>query len=190
MAEKFSRRPIVAVVGNARLPEGDLRFQLALACGRLLVDAGCRVLTGGLGGVMHAACAGARSSIRYQQGDTIGLLPGHDPDAANEHVDIPLATGLDAARNLVVANSDAVIVIGGGAGTLSEIAFAWQMHRLIIGLRVAGWSGELADRRVDDRIRYADLADDRVYGADDAEQAVELVIRWLPEYSRRHRGVR
>ncbi len=188
--EQKSRRPIVAVIGDARLPEGDVRLDTALACGRLLVDNGFRVITGGMGGVMRAASAGARSSAHYQPGDTIGLLPGHDPGGADEHVDIVIATGLDVGRNLVVANSDAVIAIGGGAGTLSEIALAWQMHRLIIGLRVTGWSGELADRRVDGRVRYPGVPDDRVYGAITAEEAVGLVARWLPEYQRRHQGVR
>lgn len=189
MADFTPRRPMVAVIGNARLPDADQRLVEAQICGTLLIDAGCRLLTGGLGGVMHAACAGAKLSTRYQPGDVIGLLPGHDPDAANEFVDITLATGLDLARNLVVANADAIIAIGGGAGTLSEIALGWQMHRLIIALRVPGWSGELADRRVDDRLRYPDIEGDRVYGATDAAEAVRLVMQWLPEYRRRHRGV-
>lgn len=189
MADFTQRRPMVAVIGNARLPNGDHRLVEARDCGTFLIDAGCRLLTGGLGGVMHAACAGARQSRRYQSGDVIGLLPGHDPDAANEDVDISLATGLDLARNLIVANADAVIAIGGGAGTLSEIALAWQMHRLIIGLRVQGWSGEMADRRVDDRQRYPDIESDRVYGAAHAKEAVALVMQLLPAYRRRHGGV-
>ena len=189
MADFTPRRPMVAVIGNARLPDADHRLVEARNCGTLLIDAGCRLLTGGLGGVMHAACVGAKQSMRYQPGDVIGLLPGYDPDAANEDVDISLATGLDLARNLVVANADAIIAIGGGAGTLSEIALAWQMHRLIIGLRVPGWSGEMADRRVDDRQRYAEIESDRVYGATNAKEAVALVIQWLPAYRRRHRGV-
>lgn len=188
--EPKARRHIVAVVGDARLPDGDMRLEIARACGRLLIDAGFRLITGGLGGVMRAASAGARSSDSYRPGDTIGLLPGHDPDSADDHVDIAIATGLDVGRNLVVANSDAVIAIGGGAGTLSEIALAWQMHRLIIGLRVDGWSGELADRRIDGRNRYPTLADDRVYGADTAAEAIDALVRLLPSYQRRHAGVR
>jgi uncharacterized protein (TIGR00725 family) len=189
MHEPTGRKPIVAVVGDARLPSGAPLLLVARYCGRRLVDAGYRVLTGGLGGVMRAASEGARSSPSYSSGAVIGLLPGNDPGAANEFVDIAIPTGLDIARNCLVANSDALIAIGGGAGTLSEIAMAWQLHRLIIGIRGSGWSGELADRRIDHRTRYPDISDDRVYGADSAEEAVGLIRELLPRYSRRHRGV-
>jgi len=190
MRDNQSTKPIVAVVGDARLPPEDACLGLARDCGRLLVDAGCRVLTGGLGGVMEAASQGAHLSSSYAPGAVLGVLPGHDPADANEFVDIVLATGLDVARNCVVANSDAVLAIGGGAGTLSEIAMAWQLHRLIVALRVPGWSGELADRRVDGRVRYPGIEEDRVFGAADAAEAVSLVQKWLPRYTRRHRRVR
>jgi hypothetical protein len=139
---------------------------------------------------MRAASEGAHSSASYASGAVIGILPGHDPCAANEFVDIAIPTGLDVARNCIVANSDAVVAIGGGAGTLSEIAMAWQLHRLIVALRVPGWSGELADRPIDHRERYPDIRDDRVYGAEDAAGAIELVKEWLPRYTRRHRQVK
>ncbi|NUN13832.1 MAG: TIGR00725 family protein [Myxococcales bacterium] len=184
------KRAMIAVIGDGHLPESDRRIHLAYECGKLLVDRGFRIVTGGLGGVMRAASWGATSSAHYQPGDVIGVLPGHNPEDANEYVDIVVATGFDVARNLVVANADAVIAIGGGAGTLSEIAIAWQLHRLIVGLRVDGWSGELADRRVDARIRYPDIVDDRVYGADGPEDAVRHIWERLPLYQRRHRGVR
>ena len=189
MLERMARAALVAVVGDARLKPNDPRIDIARDVGRRLVDEGCRVLTGGLGGVMEAASAGAHESQRYVPGCVIGLLPGHDPAAANPHVDVAIPTRLDLARNTIVAHADAVIAVGGGSGTLSEIALAWQFHRLIVALRVAGWSGELADRRIDDRVRYPDLPEDRVYGAGDAQEAVQLLIEWLPRYQRRHRGV-
>ncbi|MBM3853942.1 MAG: acyl-CoA synthetase, partial [Verrucomicrobia bacterium] len=96
--------------------------------GRLLVDHGCRVVTGGLGGIMAAAMEGARQSTKYREGDTIAVLPGHDPAEAAESADIVLATGMSLGRNIVVANADGLIAIGGGAGTLSEIALAWQLR--------------------------------------------------------------
>ena len=85
---------------------------------------------------------------------------------------------------------DAVVAIGGGAGTLSEIAFAWIYKRLIVALEVPGWSSELANRRIDQRIRYPDIADDRVYGANSAEEAVAIIVKHLPAYAARHRGFR
>jgi len=190
IAPEASRRQVVAVLGNASLPAGDPRYGLATTCGRLLIDHGYRVLTGGLGGIMEAACKGARMSESYREGDTIGLLPGHDPAEANPYVDIPIATGLDFGRNAVVANADAVLAIGGGSGTLAEVALAWQLKRLIVALRVEGWSGKLADTRIDGRKRYLDMPDDRVYGVDGPRDAVRLLAEMLPRYSDRHTGIR
>jgi uncharacterized protein (TIGR00725 family) len=92
------------------------------------------VVTGGLGGVMEAACRGARS----RGGRTIGILPGLDRDAANGWVQVALATGLGELRNgLVVRGADAVVAVGGGHGTLSEIGFALKLGRPVVG--VGSW---------------------------------------------------
>lgn len=185
----MSRSPIIAIIGDSRVNPGDARSTFAQTLGTLVVDRGWRLQTGGLGGVMEAACRGGRASARWVSGTIIGILPGWDPDEANPYVDVSLPTGLDHGRNLLVGQADAVIAIGGGAGTLSEIAMAWMMFRLIVARRGEGWAGRLADQRIDDRVRYRDLPEDRVYGVDTAEEAVETVARLLPVYRRRHHGV-
>lgn len=121
--------PYVAVVG----PGDATRAQLLLAeeVGAGLARAGAVVVTGGLGGVMEAACRGARS----ERGHTIGILPGADRDEANGWVETAIATGLGELRNgLVVRASDGLIAVGGGHGTLSEIALALKLGRPVIGL--------------------------------------------------------
>ena len=70
----------------------------------------------------------------------------------------------------------------GGAGTLSEIALAWQLKRLVIAFRVEGWSGRLADNRIDERVRYASIDDDRVYGANTPDDAIEILRDRLDKY--------
>lgn len=182
-------RPCIAVIGNARLPAGDPRLDLAEAIGRQLVDAGYRVITGGMGGVMEAAHKGAHSSANWFDGAGIGILPGSDISQANRFVDIAIPTGLDHARNVIVAQSAAVIGIGGGAGTLSEMALAWTYGRLVIGLRCGGASQLLAGQPVDERIRYPDLPEDQVFGADTATQALDLLAHWLPHYNKVHRRI-
>jgi len=189
-SEQPKRRLLVAVIGDARVEPGGTKDRLAEEVGRLLVDAGFRVLTGGLGGVMEAACRGARSSTRYQSGDTVAVLPGHDPGEANEFVDVAIASGLDHVRNSIVAHADAVIAIGGGAGTMSEICLAWIYKRLIVALRVAGWSGRIADQRVDERVRYPNEPDDRVFGATLASEAVSMIVDGIGRYTSHHHGVR
>ena len=119
----------VSVVGGGTIEESE-RDQ-AREVGRLLGERGHTVVCGGLGGVMAAACEGAKAA----GGETIGILPVEDRGAANEHVDVAIATGLGHARNaLVVMNGDAVIAIDGGGGTLSEIGYAHVYDRPTAGL--------------------------------------------------------
>lgn len=183
------RAPLVAVVGDGTAAEGSEPWRLAESLGERLVDAGYRVLTGGLGGVMEAASRGARRSASHAPGAVLALLPGHEPADANPHVDVAIATGLGHLRNALVAHADAVVAVGGGAGTLSEIALAWMHGRLVLAFRTGGWSGRLADRPVDERIRFPSIADDQVFGFSGAEEAVLILGRRLPEYAAaRRRG--
>jgi uncharacterized protein (TIGR00725 family) len=119
----------VAVVGSSAAPEEDV--QMAEVVGRGLADRGAVVVTGGLGGVMEAACRGAKAG----GGTTVGILPGYDREAANQYVDVAIATGLGEARNaLVVRAADVLIAVGGSWGTLSEIALALRSGKRVVGL--------------------------------------------------------
>ena len=125
----MSRTPYVAVVGPGDASPQELHAAEEVGAG--LADAGAVVVTGGLGGVMEAACRGARS----RRGHTVGILPGEDRDAANGWVEIALTTGIGELRNgLVVRAADALVAIGGGHGTLSEVALALKLGRPVVGL--------------------------------------------------------
>ncbi len=125
----------VAVCG-ASDPEPGQR-ELAREVGRRLAEAGAVVLCGGLGGVMEAAAEGAASA----RGTVVGILPGADRTAANPHLSLAIATGLGEARNAVLtAAADAVIAVGGGWGTLSEIGLARRRGRPVVAL--ASWELE------------------------------------------------
>jgi len=119
----------ISVIGARDATPAQLAH--AEAVGRALAERGHVLVCGGLGGVMEAACRGARAA----SGRTVGILPGEDPADANPHVDIVIPTGLGIARNaLVVRAAAAVIAIGGAYGTLSEIAFALQLGVPVVGL--------------------------------------------------------
>jgi uncharacterized protein (TIGR00725 family) len=119
--------PYIAVVGPADV--GEREYQLACGVGRLLALRGAVVVTGGLGGVMRAACEGAA----LVDGTTIGVLPGTDRRTANEFVRIPIATGQGQGRNLLlVTTADVVIAIGRSPGTLSEIALAARQGKPVV----------------------------------------------------------
>jgi uncharacterized protein (TIGR00725 family) len=145
-------RKIVAVIGNREA--GEVALTAAEELGRGIVERGFRLATGGLGGVMEAASRGARSATSYREGDVIGVLPSDDRTTANRFVDIVIPTNMGYARNvLLVSMSDAVVAVGGGAGTLTEIGMAWQLDRILIALELPGWSGELGGRALDARSR-------------------------------------
>ncbi len=123
----------IAVVGGAQCSREEAK--LAEAVGVELAKQGAILICGGLGGVMAAACKGARSA----KGKTVGILPGYNREEANPYVDIPIVTGMGEARNVIVVNSaQAVIAIGGKFGTLSEIAYALRNNIPVIGLTT--WS--------------------------------------------------
>jgi uncharacterized protein (TIGR00725 family) len=119
----------IAVIGAGRC-SSDVAA-LAEAVGRELAQHGAVVVCGGLGGVMEAACKGAKSA----GGLTIGILPGTSHQDANRYVDVPIVTGMGEARNvLVIRSARAVIAVHGEYGTLSEIAHALKLGVPVVGL--------------------------------------------------------
>ena len=122
--------PCIAVCGpGAGATEGELAW--AEEVGGLIAEAGAVLVCGGLGGVMEAACRGARSKLGF----TVGLLPGDSREDANGWVSLAIPTGMGEARNfLIVRAADAIIAIGGGWGTLSEVAFAMKRGTPVISL--------------------------------------------------------
>lgn len=124
-----SKQKIIGVIGAG---DADLKeCELAQTVGEEIARSGYTLLCGAMGGVMEAACKGAKS----ENGTTIGILPGTTKSDCNPYVDYPIVTGMGHARNIIVAgSSDAIIAIGGSFGTLSEIAFALRLKIPIIGI--------------------------------------------------------
>jgi uncharacterized protein (TIGR00725 family) len=133
--QQESKRPVrtpVAVIGT-RTPT-PAQSKAAEEIGRLLAQHGVTVLCGGRSGVMEDVCRGVAAA----GGLSIGLLPDTEPEAANPYVTVPIATGIGVARNALIARAACcVIAIGGGYGTLSEIAFALQFARPVFTLEGA-----------------------------------------------------
>ena len=149
----------LAVIGSATCSEEVAA--LAEAVGREIARAGAVLVCGGRGGVMEAACRGARA----EGGTTVGILPGLDRREANPYVDIPIVTGLGEARNaVVVRTADAVVAVSGGFGTLSEIGLALKMGRPVVGLGT--WDLYREGRRPD-----------AVFRSETPAQAVQQALR-------------
>jgi uncharacterized protein (TIGR00725 family) len=157
---------MVAVCGPSEATLDEL--QLAEAVGEALARAGCTVICGGRDGVMAAVCRGSKRA----GGITIGVLPSYDRTDANPWVDHVICTGMGEARNvIIVASADVVIAIGGGLGTLSEIALALKLRKRVVAL--GSW--QLDDERL---ARHGTTS--RYCRAGSVEQAVALALTGSP----------
>lgn len=143
------RSACIAVIGPG--DAGARECWLAEEAGAAVAECGATLVCGGLGGAMEAACRGAQS----RRGFTIGLLPGDDRADANGWVSLALPTGLGEGRNaLIVRAVDAVVAIGGGWGTLSEIALALRGAKPVIGIET--WELSRAGARVEGVVRVGE----------------------------------
>jgi len=123
-------RPLIGVIGGSSATTEEAA--LAEAVGRALAESGAALICGGRGGVMEAACRGAREV----GGLTIGILPGADRSEANPYVALAIPTGIGYARNAIITRAaEAVIAIAGSFGTLSEIAYSLDFGTPVVGLR-------------------------------------------------------
>ena len=130
---ELKERPRIGVMGASECPPRIL--ELAREVGYLIGRRGGLLVCGGQGGVMEAACRGAKAA----GGTTVGILPTSDRADANRYVDIAIPTGMGEARNaLVVRAADVLIAVAGEFGTLSEIALALRSGTPVVGLET--WS--------------------------------------------------
>jgi len=124
-----NNKVLVAVIGgNSCSAKVE---QIAIKLGKLLAKVGVILICGGLSGVMEAVSKGMKSG----GGISVGILPGSDKRASNPYINIPIPTGMGYSRNTIVAGcADVVIALPGEYGTLSELAFALNMKKPVIGI--------------------------------------------------------
>ena len=146
------RKHIVSVLGGNSAVSDEALAQ-AESLGRAIVDNGWLLCTGGRSGIMEAASIGAKKSDSWTGHQIIGILPNENHGGGNQYLDIELPSGLGLARNaLVVRFCDVCVALSGGAGTLSEIALAWQFERPVAVMsNSGGWSERLAGMALDHR---------------------------------------
>ena len=171
------RRVQISVVGFDADSCTDVARDAAYRVGKAIAKEGATLVCGGLDGVMEAASRGALEA----GGHSVGIIPSADSAQANDYCDFVVATGLGKSRNFVVAYSgDAMVVVGGGAGTLIELAAAYQAGKPIVAVGGTGgvadaWAGKHIDERRTGKV---------LEGAN-PEDAVKMVIR---ELSRQGKG--
>jgi uncharacterized protein (TIGR00725 family) len=122
----------IGVIGAGKAKDGEKR--IAKEVGMEIGKAGHILICGGLGGVMEGAAKGVKS----QGGLSVGILPGGKKEEANQYIDVAIVTAMSHARNAIIARTaDVLLAVGGGAGTLSEIALAQKIGKPVILLKDA-----------------------------------------------------
>ncbi len=142
--------------------------KIAYETGVEIAKSGSVLISGGLGGVMRAASHGAHDA----NGIAVGIIPQDDPVLANEFCDIVIPSGMGLIRNFLnVLSADGIIIIGGGAGTLSEICAAY-LHKIpMVAIRNTSGAGEqFIDKFLDHKENV------RIIGANNPKEAVKLIL--------------
>jgi uncharacterized protein (TIGR00725 family) len=143
----------IGIIGpNNKMCSKEL-YDFGVQLGQHIATKNRAIVCGGLGGFMEAVCKGVKQSQETFNGQTVGILPDEKSEAANSFIDIAILTGTGIARNIIIVRTaDIIIAAGGGAGTLSEIAFAWQLEKKVLCVTLFdGWAKELGGRNLDDR---------------------------------------
>ncbi|MCK9614008.1 MAG: TIGR00725 family protein [Candidatus Omnitrophica bacterium] len=139
----------ISVIGGSTCSKKD--YKIAKELGSLIAKEGWTLICGGRSGIMEAACRGAKEA----GGTTVAILPSADGKDANRYVDVKIPTGLGYARNvLVVRASKIIIAVSGKYGTLSEIAFAFNEGRTVLGINTWGIKGVVKVKNAETAIQY------------------------------------
>ena len=140
----------IAVIGASDCDETI--WNQAKEIGRAIAREGAVLVCGGMSGVMEASARGAKD----EGGRTLGILPGSAREAANDAIDIAVATGLGHFRNFVIAQTaDVFIAVAGRYGTLSEIAMALTLGKTVVGLGTWEIEGVVSALDPEDAVKKA-----------------------------------
>lgn len=164
----MSKRRQILVVGNNENGSTPELEKIAYETGVEIAKSGSVLITGGLGGVMSAACHGAKDA----DGLTVGIIPQNDPSFANEYCDVVIPSGIGLARDFLNAlSADGVIIIGGGSGTLSETCAAYMYKKPIVAIKNTGGTADMfADKYLDHRQNIL------IVGVDSPKDAVKYIM--------------
>jgi len=158
----------ILIIGNNENGSTSQLEKVAYETGMEVAKSGAVLITGGLGGVMKAACRGAKDG----GGLTVGIIPQNDPSFANEYCDIIIPSGIGLARDFLTAlSADGVIIIGGASGTLSETCAAYMHKKPIVAIKNTGGVAEkYADQYLDHRQNV------KIIGVDTPKEAVKVIL--------------
>jgi uncharacterized protein (TIGR00725 family) len=152
--ERAERLPVVGVIGPSKFTCSKEVYDFGIELGKLIARMNLHMVCGGMEGIMEAACMGFMS-VKKRKGVSMGITPYDKRGAANPYCDIVIPSGIGVSRNAIIINSsDVLVAVAGGAGTLSEIAFAWQKNKHVVCYDAyEGWAKTLGGTQLDSRRR-------------------------------------
>jgi uncharacterized protein (TIGR00725 family) len=165
------RAPQVCILGSAE--PGSAAYALAGDAGELLARLGITVVSGCGSPATRVAAERALSA----GGLVVSIVTSDDINLKEWPCSVLIPCGMGDARNLLMALAgDACLVIGGRAGTISEVCLAWLHHRPLLPLTgCGGWSDQLERNPPDERGNSQILSWDSVEELESRLRALGLV---------------
>lgn len=170
------RKLQIGVIGSAgseeyfdRKPSKKI-YQVAEKVGELVAQNGAILITGGKGGIMEAACRGAKS----KGGITVGIVKGKERKTANLYVDLEIVSGMEGCgeETMLILSCDGLIALGGGSGTLQELAIAYRNKKPVVVIEnLSGWAEKLTKSYLDQRKNI------KFRLAKNPQEAIEILLR-------------
>ena len=145
----MSKRNQILIIGHDKHGFTEEHEKIAYETGSEVAKSDSVLITGGLEGVMKAACHGAKDA----GGITVGIIPQEDSSFANEFCDIVIPSGMGLTRDFLNAlSADGIIIIGGGSGTLAEVCAGYVHNKPMVAIKnTGGVADQYADKYVDSR---------------------------------------
>ena len=161
----------ILVIGHNTNGCTEEHSRIAYQTGSEIAKSGHVLISGGQGGVMLAACKGAKES----NGLTVGIIPQKDASEANEYCDIVIPTGMGLTRDFLNAlSADGIIIIGGGSGTMAEICAAYMHKKPMVSIRnMGGVTQQFIDKYLDHRENV------KIIGVDSPKEAVKKILELI-----------
>jgi len=174
--EKNERLPVVGVIGPSKFTCTAEVYEFGITLGKMLAKLNVHMVCGGLEGIMEAVSLGFWE-VKKKKGVAIGISPYDRRGGANRYCDVVIPSGIGISRNAIIINSsDVLVAVAGGAGTLSEIAFAWQKSKHVICYDgFEGWAKTLGGTQLDNRRRKL------LHTASSLNEIKELILKQMSQ---------
>ena len=162
------KRNQILIIGHDKHGFTEEHEKIAYETGSEVAKSDSVLITGGLEGVMKAACHGAKDA----GGLTVGIIPQEESSYANEFCDIVIPSGMGLTRDFLTAlSADGIIIIGGGSGTLAEVCAGYVHNKPMVAIKnTGGVADQYADKYVDHRERV------KIIGVSSPQEAVKTIL--------------